>query len=91
MPHNENGQVLNIYHLDISCVRKTRRSYPISLQRQYKVYRYEGPVNRIKKTVVLLSYPTSVFGDPSALCTFPSGNQAFLAANLPGTVFRRNG
>ena len=39
-------------------------------KRQYKLYRYEGPVNGIGKAVVLLSYPASAFGNPSALRAF---------------------
>lgn len=39
-------------------------------KRQYEVYRYEGPVNGIGKAAVLLSYPASAFGNPSALRAF---------------------
>ena len=39
-------------------------------KRQYKIYRYEGPVNGIGKAVVLLSYPAGAFGVPSTLRAF---------------------
>lgn len=39
-------------------------------KRQYRVYRYEGPINGIEKAVVLLSYPSNAFGDPVALRAF---------------------
>ncbi len=39
-------------------------------KRQYKVYRYEGPMNGMEKAVVLLSYPSDAFGDPKALRAF---------------------
>ena len=39
-------------------------------KRQYRVYRYEGPLNGIEKAVVLLSYPSNAFGDPTALRAF---------------------
>lgn len=39
-------------------------------KRQYRVYQYEGPLNGMKKAVVLLSYPNNAFGDPATLRAF---------------------
>ncbi len=37
---------------------------------EYWVHRYEGSLNKIPKTVVLLSYPKEAFGNPKALRVF---------------------
>lgn len=45
-------------------------------KRQFYVYRYEGNLNDVPNTVVLLSYPTPCFGIPKALRIFVSTNAA---------------
>ena len=44
--------------------------------RQYRVYRYEGKLNKIEDAVVLLCYPVGAFGEEKALRTFISTNAA---------------
>lgn len=39
-------------------------------KRRYRVYRYEGPLNGIARTVVLSSYFSDAFGDSAALKAF---------------------
>ena len=49
------------------------RSYfhPVTVKgRDYLVYRYEGPLNKIDHAVVLLSYPANAFGKKNALRVF---------------------
>lgn len=45
-------------------------------KRKYYVYRYEGNLNGIENTVVLLSYPEKAFGNPKALRAFIRTNVA---------------
>ena len=45
-------------------------------KRQFYVYRYEGNLNDVPNTVVLLSYPAPCFGIPKALRIFVSTNAA---------------
>ena len=44
--------------------------------RQYRVYRYEGKLNKIENAVVLLCYPAGAFGNAKALRAFISTNTA---------------
>ena len=44
--------------------------------RQYRVYRYEGKLNKIEDAAVLLCYPVGAFGEEKALRTFISTNTA---------------
>ncbi|WP_405560097.1 hypothetical protein ACIRUI_13390 [Roseburia faecis] len=41
-------------------------------RKNYYVYRYEGKLNGIENTVVLLSYSEKAFGNPKALRAFLS-------------------
>lgn len=42
--------------------------------REYYVYRYQGPLNKIKEAVVLLTYPKEAFGVRTALKVFLCSN-----------------
>ena len=44
--------------------------------RQYRVYRYEGKLNKIENAVVLLCYPAGAFGNAKTLRAFISTNVA---------------
>jgi len=46
--------------------------------RKYYVYRYEGDLNGMENTVVLLSYPAKAFGKEKTLRAFISTNAALL-------------
>lgn len=57
-----------------SFMRETDRNIDLVTvgKRQFYVYRYEGKINGITDTVVLISYPKEAFGNPIALRAFIS-------------------
>lgn len=53
-----------------ACIRKSNAN-PVTVGKDcYQAYRYEGKLNGIENTVVLLSYPEKAFGKPEALRAF---------------------
>ena len=64
------GVGLSIREFATTCIQKSDTNLITVGSKRYYIYRYEGSLNGIENTVVLISYPEASFGEAQALRAF---------------------